>query len=70
MNKSTSSITFGKTKKAVETLLENVNKLSEGEKATIELLLDKETQKHLKASIEDARKGNLVSWEEVKKELA
>ncbi|MEK7115186.1 MAG: hypothetical protein AAB847_02400 [Patescibacteria group bacterium] len=70
MNKqSNSSIAFEETRTAIEKIKKNVSKLTESEKATIELLLDKEAQNNLAASLKDAREGNLISWDSIKKDI-
>lgn len=70
MNKqSNSSIAFEETRTAIEKIKRNISKLTESEKATIELLLDKEAQENLNLSLKDAEEGNLISWEDIKKEI-
>lgn len=69
MKQTTVSKPLKEAEKAIEKIKKIIPKLSEGEKATLELLLDKESQGHITKSIEDARRGNVISWEDIKKDL-
>lgn len=58
-----------KVEKAIAQFKKIVDAMDEGEKATLELMLDPVAQKHLAKSLEDAAKGNIIAWEDLKKEL-
>ena len=60
---------FEKTAKALRELQKNLPKLSAGEKATLELMLDKEALQGLKESAEDIKHGRIISFEDFKKDL-
>lgn len=69
MEKQEISPAFKEATKAIDKIKAVIPKLTESEKATIELLLDEESRNHLAESIKDAKKGNTVSWEDAMKEL-
>ena len=60
---------FDRTVKAFRELKRNIPKLTEGEKATLEIMFDKKMQKALKESAEDVKHGRIISWEDLKKDL-
>lgn len=60
---------FKETVKAFRILQKNIPKLTEGEKATLEIMFDKKTLKGLKKSAEDVKHGRLISWEDIKKDF-
>jgi hypothetical protein len=69
MEKQKVSPAFQQVSKAVEKIRSVLPKLTESEKATLEILLDEESRNHLAQSLKDAKGGNTVSWEEAMKEL-
>ncbi len=69
MEKQKVSPAFQQATKAVEKIRSVLPKLTESEKATLEILLDEESRNHLAQSLKDAKEGNTVSWEEALKEL-
>jgi hypothetical protein len=69
MEKQKVSTAFQQATKAVEKIRSVLPKLTESEKATLEILLDEESRNHLAQSLKDAKEGNTVSWEEALKEL-
>lgn len=66
MIKKSGTALFEKTAKALRELQKNIPKLTEGEKATLELLLDKEALKGLKESAEDIKKGRVSTLDELR----
>ena len=60
---------FDKTVKALRELQRNIPKLTEGEKATLEIMFDKEVLEGLRESAEDVKHGRIISWEDLKKDL-
>ncbi len=60
---------FDKTVKALRELQRNIPKLTEGEKATLEIMFDEKMQEALKESAEDIKHGRIISWEDIKKDL-
>lgn len=69
MDEQKTSIAFKEATKAINKIKSIIPKLTDSEKATIELLLDEESRKHLAESLKDAKRGNIVSWEDAMKEL-
>ena len=67
MIKKNNTALFEKTAKALRELQKNIPKLSEGEKATLELLLDKEALEGLKESAKDIKNGRVVTLDELKR---
>ncbi len=63
------SALFIKTKKALTELQKNIPRLSDGERATLEVLLDKEALAGLKESMDDVKHGRTFTLDEVKKQL-
>lgn len=58
-----------KVEKAIAQFKKIVDSMDGSERATLELMLDPEAQRHLAKSLEDARKGKVIAWEDLKKEL-
>lgn len=58
-----------KVKKAIVQFKKIIASMDESERATLELMLDPEAQRHLAKSLEDAKKGRIIAWEDLKKEL-
>lgn len=69
MIKQKTSVAFKEATKAISKIKSIIPKLTESEKETLEILLDKESRTHLLESLKDAKRGNVISWEEAMKEL-
>ena len=52
---------------AVQKIKKIVSSLDESEKATLELLLDKEAQEHIKKSKQNFERGEFITLDEFKK---
>ena len=64
--KQVSSITFQEAEKAIKIIKTIIPKLSEAEKATLELMLDEEAQKNISEGAEDFKKGDFLTLEELR----
>lgn len=58
-----------KVEKAIAQFKKIVDSMDGSEKATLELMLDPEAQRHLAKSLEDSVKGRIVGWKDIKKGL-
>ncbi len=67
MPKIEESALFLKTKKALQEIQKNIPRLTQGERATLEVLLDKDALEGLRESADDLKRGRTVTLEELKK---
>ncbi|MEK7114856.1 MAG: hypothetical protein AAB847_00640 [Patescibacteria group bacterium] len=66
MKKPETTLTFQEAEKAIKTIKTIIPKLSEGEKATLELILDEDAQNAISQSAEDFERGDVLTLEELK----
>ena len=66
MKKPETTLTFQEAEKAIKTIKTIIPKLSQGEKATLELILDEDAQNAISQSAEDFERGDVLTLEELK----
>lgn len=68
MSKQTTNV-FKEATKAINKIKATIPQLTESEKATLELLLDREAQVAILKSREEIKRGNFITLDELKKQL-